>query len=198
MNLPFETKVERALRAVRGLSRRITALYPMAYETPDGENVLVAGNDSGPYINVLGRASSDGESEVEVEAGESQRLLVDLDGRLWVRTYNGASVVHYSSAAVETSATILPSALRVYDVEVTTDLTELQNVWCLVYNDPAGPVGTPISRFFVPKKGGTAVRSFEGEAFANGLFVCLSLDPFDFASPATVGGFFSVSYQAGV
>ena len=78
MSLPFETITQRALRNIRQLSRRIASLYPAAYENVEGETTAVVGNDAGPYVNALGRASTDGTlGSVVVENGDPQIILTD-------------------------------------------------------------------------------------------------------------------------
>ena len=89
-DIPFEDRTQAELRRMR---RGRTGDSPPelgGYIAVEGETQELTGDDVGPYVHAIGRASSDGvEGSVPVEDGEAQRLLTDEHGRLWVRRVGG-------------------------------------------------------------------------------------------------------------
>jgi hypothetical protein len=70
----FETSIDRLLRIFRREHS----------DEPHSPSELA----DGPYVQIVGRASDDGSSgSVQVASGESQRVLVDELGRLWIRIF---------------------------------------------------------------------------------------------------------------
>lgn len=65
----------------------------VGYADTDGTERALAGDADAIYAHAIGRASSSGTSDVQVSAGEAQRLLVDLDGKLWVNSSPAPSSV---------------------------------------------------------------------------------------------------------
>lgn len=197
MSLPFETTTQRALRAVRALNRRIAALYPGAYENVEGETVAVTGNDAGPYVNALGRASTDGTlGSVVVENGDPQIILTDELGRVWTRSV-AATPVSLSTLTVSVDvagpivAALPPplSAPSCYEVLAhNTDTTA--TVYLMVFN-AFGLVGgeTPLvaSIPFVPG----AVGDYDFTAYPllcpAGVTAAFSTDPYTYVAANSVG-----------
>lgn len=193
MSLPFETTTQRALRAVRALNRRIAALYPGAYENVEGETTAVVGNDAGPYVNALGRASVDGTlGSVVVENGDPQIILTDELGRIWTRpTPNGAATLTTTSEFVSVAGPIVVTAAagNLYEVLAhNTEATGGTTLYLMVF-DALAPAGAPLvaSIPFVPG----AVGDYDFTAFplacAVGCCAAFSTDPYTYVAANNVG-----------
>jgi len=192
MSLPFETTTQRALRAVRALNRRIAALYPGAYENVEGETTAVVGNDAGPYVNALGRASTDGTlGSVVVENGDPQIILTDEYGRVWTRSAPASTSITTLTVSVDNAGPIVASqaATRLY--EVLAHNTDGATTLYLMVFDALALVGgeTPLvaSIPFVPG----AVGDYDFTAYpltlAVGATAAFSTDPYTYVAANAVG-----------
>lgn len=82
----FETLSRREIARIRKDAQEPYLL--VGYEDTESRPFGMIGDDVGPYVHMIGRASSDGESATPegipaVADGESQRILVDAYGRIW-------------------------------------------------------------------------------------------------------------------
>ena len=196
MSLPFETITQRALRNIRQLSRRIASLYPAAYENVEGETTAVVGNDAGPYVNALGRASTDGTlGSVVVENGDPQIILTDELGRLWTRSAPGAAVTltDFTITANVPGGPVVVSAPPGALYEVLAHNTEASGgitMYLMIFDTAAlAPFAPPLvaSIPFVPG----AVGDYDFTAFpitcATGIAAAFSSDPYTYLPATGVG-----------
>jgi hypothetical protein len=193
MSLPFETITQRALRNIRQLSRRIASLYPAAYENVEGETTAVVGNDAGPYVNALGRASTDGTlGSVVVENGDPQIILTDELGRLWTRSAPGAAVTLTNvtvSVDVAGPIEVTAPAGKLYEVLAQNTEASGGTTLFLMIFDGVAAAGAPLvtSIPFVPG----AVGDYDFTAFpvtcATGIVAAFSTDPYTYVAANNVG-----------
>lgn len=86
-------------REVADLTRDAQEPYTLlGYEDTEGQPRGLVGDEVGPYVHAIARASTDGGADTpanvpEVADGESQRLLTDEFGRLWVNVNTSAAEV---------------------------------------------------------------------------------------------------------
>jgi len=82
---PFESEIRRLARNIRQIATR--GANAIGYIDQSSQNIPVKGDEHGPYIWPMGRASQDGISGVvTVSDGEPQLLTTDQSGRLYVAT----------------------------------------------------------------------------------------------------------------
>ena len=193
MALPFETTTQRALRAVRALNRRIAALYPGAYENVEGETTAVVGNEAGPYVNALGRASVDGTlGSVVVENGDPQIILTDEYGKVWTRSVTTpATTLSTFTVSVDVAGPIVATLPATKLYEVLAHNTDPATTMYLMVFDTFALVGgeTPLVAS-IPFVAG-AVGDYDFTAYplplAQAATAAFSLDPYTYVAANNVG-----------
>lgn len=216
--IPFESNEERQVGQIRLDDRREAQLgTPAAYRGPDGEALAVRGTAEGPYALAVGRASTtgvlpaDGSDGGVVQTGQSQRVLVDEYGRLWVRAVPEPPVqivgLRYATGDTAENQTpaILPGAqvlrVRVANVSLAGGVAAGR---VLMLFDAAGAVvdgAVPLWRGVILDAGAGYFNQVEvgfpeidGLIFAAGLVAALSTTLDVLTLPVSPEGFFGLTY----
>ena len=116
----FETLNRRQIARLRRDAQEPYTL--LGYEDTESRPLGLAGDDVGPYVHAIGRASTNGGAAAPtsipaVDDGEAQRLLTDEYGRLWVRLDASSSE---AQAVLTTPNPIADATTNVYSVTPAT------------------------------------------------------------------------------
>lgn len=149
------------------------------------------GNEDGPYVNVVGRASTDPTAAdpgvPAVETGKGQRLLTDAHGRLVVRTTpaGGAAVTTFTNmpkvGAPEEAVLGFAGAQLMYEA-TAADLRVAPGtvLYFLVFDQAAAPVlnNEPVMSFAIVSFSDIDFTTEAGPmAFTAGCWIAISSTP---------------------
>jgi hypothetical protein len=199
--IPFEDQVRRQIRAIRQFFSGTPT--PMGYASYDNSTVPVQGDEVGPYVHAITRASSDGAAgSVQVRDGESQRLLTDDFGRLWVRltanTGTTATIARSAVLAKNLVVKVTPGFLTDVRMLVTTGIAAPR--WLMIFDAAAAPANgaTPVWRDVMPNPGGAQAEvsdSFiQALSFSVGIVVAISTTEVTYTAPTNDEALFSAGY----
>lgn len=193
---PFESLIRRQVRKLRALAGDAGLI---GYINQDNAVQPVQGDEHGPYVHLMGRASDDGSSgAVSVADGSPQLPLTDELGRLWTRDMpvatSGGALSRYSTLLTPDTAGVLikASAGRIFQMRAIMP-DPGGHRYAMVFNTLAAPVNTtvPIWRALLPDPTGTIPGEVQDNwADISGLFcsvgiaVAISTTPDDLTLPA--------------
>lgn len=181
VRIPFESTAEQRIRAMRTRSREELAPELIGYTDAAGETRGLTGDEVGPYVYALARATDDGEAVVEVAKGDPQILLCDTNGRIYTRDAALAGAAsRYSSAALESQASVKTSSGIAWELRMLLTSGVAADRWLMAFDAAAAVVNgaTPIWRTLLPNPGSQRAEVWDGFqrplGFSTGLVVAIS------------------------
>ena len=207
----FETIAEQRARNVRRNDDDEQGPNPMGYVDVEGAIRGQIGDRIGPYQNVIGRASSTGLADQAVAHGEHQRLLLDLQGRVYTSpdTTEVSGVFHYMSNAVEGQVNLFAGPGTLYQVRIIVGDSVTADRFLLAFDTSAATVNDgaqPDWAVLAPSGLTDATQYAEGAddfeptggfAFTAGCVLAVSTQPGPYLAPAGDDAWILASYKPG-
>lgn len=179
------------------------------FQTPSGDEKRWSGTEDGPYVETLGRASSDGTTGLPtVGDGKSQRIAVDEYGRIWTRSGGadlGITAARYTSPRAEdhTPTVSLNSGqtVRVRNISMLEAGGRGAGIIMMLFDKASAPVNgdTPIWRSSMLDAGAgyfnqvsESFQETDGIIVATGFSLAMSTTIETLTYPASPTGYFQM------
>jgi hypothetical protein len=205
---PFESEAEQALRNTQSNGGDESNAQVVAYIDQSGIPREFTGDDAGPYVLDVFRASEDGFTGLPaVESGQDQRPATDLYGRIWVveaPPTTAQAYLRYRSAALEQVAVVAigPTGhFIVEDIRMIISPGVSADRHLMLFDKATNPVNgnAPIWSAVLPNQGagsGEVWDSFKPIAVTTGLAVAVSTTPLTLTLPGSAQAIFQILYRA--